>query len=149
VQGRLPLTGQVLVTEPAEDGWAWLSARTSAISTGSPALDRLLAGPAFLDAHAHPDICFQSDLLICVPSGWRAVGRLRVKNTEHELACQFGVRFGDPEPAGSPRPVVTCSWVIDPAWVATQRIPALDRRIQMTCSFRLDPDMRSGRPGGV
>ncbi len=50
VRGRLPLTGRVLITEPIEDSTAWLAARTSAVSTGSPVLDRLLAGPGFLNA---------------------------------------------------------------------------------------------------
>jgi polyisoprenoid-binding protein YceI len=146
VQGRLPLTGEVLVAEPVEESCAWLSARTSAVGTGSPLLDRLLAGPAFLDAHAYPDISFRSDLLIWVPAGWRAVGRLRVKNIEHELACQFGVQFGEP---GRQEPVITCRWVIDSAWVATQRIPALDRRIEMTCSFRLQPDVQGAAARAV
>jgi hypothetical protein len=43
VLGRVPLTGRVLITEPIEDSTARLAARTSAISTGSPLLDRLLA----------------------------------------------------------------------------------------------------------
>jgi hypothetical protein len=140
VRGRLPLTGQVLITDPIEGSRALLAARTSAVSTGSPVLDRVLAGPAFLDASAHPEISFESDLLAWVPSGWRAVGRLRVKDREHEMACQLGVRFDDPGPDGAPRPVVSCRWVIDSTWVASQRIPALDRRIEMTCSFHLDPD---------
>lgn len=149
VRGRLPLTGQVLITESIEDSRALLIATTSAVSTGSPALDRVLAGPAFLDARGYPEISFESDLLIWVPACWRAIGRLCVKNGEHELACQFGMQFGDAKPDGSPRPVVTCSWVIDSAWITSQRIPALDRRIEMTCSFRLDPDMRSATPGAV
>jgi polyisoprenoid-binding protein YceI len=139
VRGRLPLTGQVLITEPVEDSTALLTARTNAVSTGSPVLDRVLAGPTFLDARAYPEITFQSDLLIWVPSGWRAVGRLRVKDGEHELACEFAVQSSDPGPSGAYRPVVTCSWVIDSTWIASQRIPALDRRIAMTCSFHLDP----------
>jgi len=61
---------------------ARLAARTSAISTGSPWLDRLLAGPGFLDAGAFPEISFRSELLAWVPAGWRAVGRLQVKNAE-------------------------------------------------------------------
>jgi polyisoprenoid-binding protein YceI len=142
VRGRLPLTGQVIITEPVEGSSASLIAMTGGVRTGSSVLDHLLAGPAFLDARTFPDICFQSDLLIRVPSGWRAVGRLRIKNTEHELACQFGVQIGVPETGQLPRPVVTCSWVIDSAWVVTQRIPALDRRVEMTCSFRLDPDVQ-------
>lgn len=149
VRGRLPLIGQVLITEPVEDSRALLTARTSAVSTGSPALDRVLAGPTFLNARAYPEISFESDLLIWVPAGWRALGRLRVKNGEHELACQFGVQFGDARPDGSPRPIVTCRWAIDSAWVTSQRIPALDRRIEMTCSFRLDPESRCGTPGEV
>ena len=89
VGGRLPLRGEVLMTEPIEDSTARLTARTSAVSTGSPVLDRLLAGPGFLDAQAYPEISFQAELLVWVPAGWRAVGRLLVKNTEHELACQL------------------------------------------------------------
>jgi hypothetical protein len=46
VRGRLPLTGRVLITEPVEDSTARLIARAGAVSTGSPVLDRLLAGPA-------------------------------------------------------------------------------------------------------
>jgi len=46
VRGRLPLTGGVLIAEPIEDSAARLAARASAVSTGSPVLDRLLAGPA-------------------------------------------------------------------------------------------------------
>jgi polyisoprenoid-binding protein YceI len=141
VRGQLPLTGQVLIADPVECSRALLTARTSAVRTGSAVLDRALAGPAFLDARAYPDISFHSDLLTWVPSGWRAIGRLRVKDREHELACEFGVHFGHPGLGDVPRPLVTCRWVIDSAWVASQRIPALDRRIEMTCSFRLDPDM--------
>jgi YceI-like domain len=54
VRGRLPLTGGVLITEPIEDSTARLAARAGAVSTGSPVLDRLLAGPGFLDAGAYP-----------------------------------------------------------------------------------------------
>ena len=141
VRGRLPLTGQVLITEPVEESMVRLTARTTAVSTGSPVLDRVLAGPGFLDARAYPEISFQSDLLAWVPAGWRAVGRLQVKNAEHELACQFGVHLGDATPGGAPRLVITCSWVIDSAWVTSRRIPALGRCIAMTCSLHLDPDM--------
>ena len=55
VRGRLPLTGQVLVTEPIEDSTVRLAARASAASTGSSWLDRLLAGPGFLDAERPRD----------------------------------------------------------------------------------------------
>ena len=141
VRGQLPLTGQVLITEPIEDSTVRLAARTSAVSTGSPWLDRLLAGPGFLDAGAFPEISFRSELLAWVPAGWRAVGRLQVRGTEHELACRFELRLDDPRPGGPPRLLVAGSWVIDSRWVTRQRIPALGRRIAMTCSLSLEPDM--------
>jgi hypothetical protein len=140
VRGRLPLAGRVQITEPIEESTARLTASTSAVSTGSPVLDRVLAGPGFLDARAYPEITFQSDLLVRVPAGWRAVGRLQVKNAEHELACQFGVQLGECRPGRVPRLVIASTWVIDSAWVTSQRVPALGRRIAMTCSFHLDPD---------
>jgi hypothetical protein len=79
VLGRVPLTGRVLIAEPIEDSTARLAARTSAISTGSPLLDRLLAGPGFLDAVTYPEISFRSDLLAWVQAGWRTVGCLNVR----------------------------------------------------------------------
>jgi hypothetical protein len=87
VRGRLPLTGRVLIAEPVEDSTACLVTRSSAVSTGSPVLNRLLTGPGFLDAGTFPEISFRSELLAWVPAGWRAVGLLRVKDVEHELAC--------------------------------------------------------------
>jgi polyisoprenoid-binding protein YceI len=140
VQGRLPLTGRVLIAEPIEDSTAWLAARADQVSTGSCVLDRQLAGPGFLDAGAFPEISFRSDLLAWVPGGWRAVGRLQVKGTEHELACRLGLD-SDAEPLDdSPRFRITSSWVIDSRWIARQWIPGLGRRIPMTCSFVLVPD---------
>jgi polyisoprenoid-binding protein YceI len=141
VRGQLPLTGRVQITEPIEESTARLTARTNTVSTGSPVLDRLLAGPGFLDARAYPEISFQSGLLAWTPDGWRAVGGLQVKNTEHELACHLGVQLGDSRPGSAPRLVIACTWVIDSAWVTSHRIPALGRRIAMTCSIHLDPDM--------
>ena len=141
VRGQLPLSGRVQIAEPIEESTARLTARTSAVSTGSPVLDRVLAGPGFLDARAYPEISFQSDLLVWVPGGWRAVGRLRIKNSEHELACQLDVQRGDGPPRVVPRLVIACTWVIDSTWVTSQRIPALSRRIPMTCSFHLDPEV--------
>jgi polyisoprenoid-binding protein YceI len=141
VRGQLPLTGQVVITEPIEESMVCLTASTSAVSTGSPVLDRVLAGPAFLDARAYPEIGFQSDLLVRVPSGWRAVGRLQVKNVEHELACEFRVHLDTARPGGAARLVIACTWVIDSTWVTSQRIPALGRRVAMMCSFDLDPDL--------
>jgi polyisoprenoid-binding protein YceI len=118
----------------------WLAASTSAISTGSPWLDRLLTGPGFPDACAFPEIGFRSELLAWVPAGWRAVGRLQVKGAEHELACRFDLRPDDPQPCGPPRLKVASSLVIDSQWVTPQRIPALGRCIAMTCSVSLEPD---------
>jgi polyisoprenoid-binding protein YceI len=141
VQGRLPLTGGVLIAEPVEDSTARLAARASAVSTGSPVLDRLLTGPGFLDAGAFPEIIFRSELLAWVPAGWRAVGRLRVKNTEHELACELDLHLGSMRPGGSPCVIIASRWVIDSRWVTTRWVPALDRRIVMTCSFPLEPEM--------
>lgn len=141
VRGRLPLAGQVQIAKPIEESTARLTARTSAVSTGSPVLNRLLAGPTFLDARAYPEISFEADMLVWVPAGWRAVGRLQVKNAEHELACQLGLQLGDSPPGSTPRLVIACTWVIDSSWVTSQRIPALGRRIAMTCSLRLDRDM--------
>ena len=141
VRGRLPLAGHVQITEPIEESTARLTARTSAVSTGSSVLNRLLAGPGFLDARAYPEISFQSDLLVRVPAGWRAVGRLQVKNAEHELACQLATHLSDSQPGRPPGLVIECTWVIDSAWVTSHRIPALSRRIAMTCSFHLDPDI--------
>jgi len=141
VRGRLPLTGRVLITEPIEHSTARLLARAGAVSTGSPVLDRLLAGPGFLDAGAYPEISFRSGLLAWVPDGWRAAGCLQVKNAEHELACHLALHLGGTRPDGSPRILITSSWVIDSRWITRQRIPGLGRRIVMTCSCSLQPDM--------
>jgi polyisoprenoid-binding protein YceI len=141
VRGRLPLTGGVLIAEPIEDSTARLAARTSAVSTGSTVLDRLLAGPGFLDAGSFPEVSFRSERLAWVPAGWRATGRLQVKGIDHELACLLDLRGGGPQAGDGPRIVITSSWVIDSRWVTSQWIPALGRRIVMTCSASLAPDM--------
>jgi polyisoprenoid-binding protein YceI len=141
VRGHLPLTGRVVITEPIEDSTARLAARTSAISTGSPLLDRLLAGPGFLDARAFPEVSFRSELLAWVPAGWRAVGHLQVKDTEHELACRFDPCLDDLRPGGPQQILIACSWVIDSRWITRQWIPGLGRRIEMTCSLSLQPDI--------
>jgi len=47
---------------------------------------------------------------------------------------------GDAQPGGAPPLAIDCTWVIDSTWVTSQRIPALGRRIAMTCSFHLYPD---------
>lgn len=142
VRGRLPLTGGVLVKQPIGDSAARLVARASAVSTGSTVLDRLLTGPGFLDAGVFPDISFRSELLVCVPAGWQAVGQLQVKGTEHALACLLEVvqaHWRDPRPDGPPRMTIASRWVLDSRWVTSRRIPALSRRIAMTCSAALEP----------
>ena len=141
VRGRLPLTGRVLIAEPIEDSTAWLAARARQVSTGSHVLDLQLAGPGFLDAGAFPEISFRSELLAWVPTGWRAVGRLQVKGTEHELACRLDLGHGGEPLDDSPRLRVTSSWAIDSRWVTSQWIPGLSRRIPMVCSFLLEPDL--------
>jgi polyisoprenoid-binding protein YceI len=151
VRGRMPVAGRVIIAEPIEDSTACLAARTSAVSTGSPALDRLLAGPRFLDAAAFPEISFRPELLAWVPAGWRVVGRLRVKNAEHELACQFDLHPGDTRPDDVlpdhvlpddvRRIVIASNWVIDSRWVISHWVPALSRNVVMTCSFSLIPEI--------
>ena len=140
VRGRLPLTGGVCITQPIEESTARLAARANAVSTGSPVLDRLLAGPRFLDAAAFPEISFRSELLAWVPAGWRAVG-LRVKNAEHELACQLDLHLGDTPHDDTRRVVVASNWVIDSRWITSHWVPALSRHVVMTCSFSLVPEM--------
>jgi YceI-like protein len=104
-------------------------------------LDRELAGPGFLDAGAFPEISFRSELLAWVPTGWRAVGRLQVKGTEHELACQLDLdRDGEPL-SDPPRIRITSRWILDSRWITRHWIPGLGRRIPMTCSFLLEPSM--------
>ena len=155
VRGRMPVAGRVIIAEPIEDSTACLAARTSAVSTGSPALDRLLAGPRFLDAAAFPEISFRPELLAWVPAGWRVVGRLRVKNAEHELACQFDLHPGDTRPDDVlpdhvlpddvRRIVIASNWVIDSRWVISHWVPALSRNVVMTCSFSLVPEICGAR----
>jgi polyisoprenoid-binding protein YceI len=141
VRGRLPLTGRVLIAEPIEDSTATLAARASQVSTGYPMLDRQLAGPSFLDAGSFPEIRFRSGLLAWLPAGWRAAGCLQVKGTEHELACQLDMdRDGEPLDDSSPFRI-TSNWILDSRWVTRQWIPGLSRRITMTCSFLLEPDL--------
>jgi hypothetical protein len=80
-------------------------------------------------------------MLAWIPAGWRAVGRLQVKGTEHELACRFDLRLNDLRPGYPPRLKVVGTLVIDSRWITRQWIPALDRRIEMTCSSSLEPDV--------
>jgi hypothetical protein len=80
-------------------------------------------------------------VLASVPAGWRTIGCLNVSGAEHELACQLDPHLRDTPPGGSPRILVASSWVIDSRWTTSQQIPALGRRVVMTCSFSLQPDM--------
>ncbi len=66
---------------------------------------------------------------------------VRIKNSEHELACELEVQRGDGRLGSVPRLVIACTWVIDSTWVTSQRIPALSRRIAMQCSFHLEPEV--------
>jgi polyisoprenoid-binding protein YceI len=144
VRGHLPLTGGVLITQPIEDSAAHLVARAAAVTTGSTVLDRLLTGPGFLNAGVFPEISFRSGQLACVPAGWRAIGQLQVKGTEHALACQLEVvqpPGPDRRPAAPLRLTIASRWVIDSRWVTSQWIPALSRHIAMTCSAALEPVM--------
>jgi polyisoprenoid-binding protein YceI len=144
IRGCLPLTGHVVIAESIEDSTALLAARAGEVSTGSPVLDGLLKGPGFLEAGAFPEITFRSELLAFVPGGWRAVGRMTLKGTEHELACQLDLQCGGalryrPRLDGPRHFLIASRWVIDSRWVTGQRIPAISRRIPMTCSFLLEP----------
>jgi hypothetical protein len=69
-----------------------------------------------------------------------AAGRLQIKNTGQELACQLDVDLPGTRPGGPPRIIIASSRVIDARWVTSQRVPPLGRRIAMTCSFPLEPD---------
>jgi hypothetical protein len=94
--------------------------------------------PAGLGEMNHENLL---SVLAWVPAGWRAAGRLQVKNAEHELACRLDLHLGGTRPDGSPCILITSSWVIDSRWVTSRWIPGLDRRIVMTCSCSLQPDM--------
>jgi hypothetical protein len=74
------------------------------------------------------------------------VGHLRVKNAEHELAGQLDLHLGDTPHDDTPhddtrRVVVASNWVIDSRWITSHWVPALSRRVVMTCSFSLVPEM--------
>jgi polyisoprenoid-binding protein YceI len=101
-------------------------------------LDELIAGAGFLDSETYPDITFRSDMLARVPTGWRAVGQLWVKGAEHPLVCEFDVDLRSQRP-GVAEMTITTRWVIDAAWITTQWVPMLARRIAMSCSVALEP----------
>jgi polyisoprenoid-binding protein YceI len=137
VHGRLPLTGGAVVAHSIEDSTAELVALTEAVRTGHGLIDGLLASPSFLDAETFPVISFRSDLLVRVPTGWTAVGQLHVKGTDYPLACELDVVVRQPRP-GAAEMTLTTRWAIDLAWITTQRVPGLSRRVAMTCSVELD-----------
>jgi polyisoprenoid-binding protein YceI len=132
VQGRLPLTGSARISATIEESAARLVACTTALSTGSGLLDRMLVGSCFLEAEAFPEISFRSEMLVRVPSGWRAVGQLEVKGREHAMACELAVDPRDPM-------TITSRWVLDSAWITGRRVLALGPNIAMTCSVTLQP----------
>jgi polyisoprenoid-binding protein YceI len=132
VRGRLPLSGGARISATVDQSAACLVASSAALSTGSGLLDRMLVGSGFLEADAFPEITFRSEMLVRVPSGWRAVGQLEVKGREHAMACELAVDPRDPM-------TITSRWVLDSAWVTSRRVLALGRSIAMTCSVRLQP----------
>lgn len=137
VRGLLPLSGAAYVSPAVEDSSAELYAETGALRTGSAVLDRVLASPGFLDAETHPRIGFRSEMLVCVPTGWRALGQLWVKGTEHPLMCELDADLRHQQP-GRPAMIITTRWVIDPTWITTQRVPMLSGRVAMNCSVTLE-----------
>jgi polyisoprenoid-binding protein YceI len=132
VRGRLPLTGRARISTSLAESATRLVACTSALTTGSGLLDRMLVGSGFLEAEAFPEISFRSEMLVRVPSGWRAVGELEVKGNEHQMACELAVDPRDPM-------TITCRWVLDSTWVTSRRVLALSPTIAMTCSVTLQP----------
>jgi polyisoprenoid-binding protein YceI len=139
VPGRLPLIGAVSVAASIEDSKAHLVALANEVSTGNRMLDRLLAGPGFLDIEEYPTISLRSQMLVCVPTGWRVVGQLEVKGIEHPIVCELEADLRSAHPRTSaPAMVLTTRWVLDSTWITRQRVPMLSRRIAMSCSLVLD-----------
>lgn len=139
VRGHLPLIGAVTVAASIEDSIAHLVALATEVSTGNRILDRLLAGPGFLDIEDYPTISLRSQMLVCVPTGWRVVGQLEVKGIEHPIVCELeaDLRSAHPQAAAAGM-ILTTRWVLDSTWITTQRLPTLSRRIAMSCSVVLD-----------
>ena len=139
VRGRLPLSGKASVGGCAEECATTLVASTGGLRTFSPVLDRILTGPGFLEADVYPEISFRSEQLTRVPTGWRAIGRLRVKDVDHEIACALSLgtlRWGAD---GAPQLSATSHWVLDSTWITGQRIPGLSRRVAIGCRLVLEP----------
>jgi polyisoprenoid-binding protein YceI len=140
VRGRLPLIGTVNVAASIEESIAHLVALANEVSTGNHMLDRLLAGPGFLDIEDYPTISLRSQMLVCVPTGWRVVGQLQVKGVEHPIVCELEADLRSAQPhTFAATMILTTRWVLDSTWITTQRLPTLSRRIAMSCSLVLDP----------
>jgi len=149
VRGRLPLIGAVSVAASIEESTAHLGALANEVSTGNHMLDRLLAGPGFLDIENYPTISLRSQMLVCVPTGWRVVGQLQVKGIEHPMVCELEADLRSAQPQTSAATMIlTTRWVLDSTWITAQRLPTLSRRIAMSCSLVLDHahDVSAGYP---
>ena len=133
------MIGTVSVAASIEDSTAHLVALANEVSTGNRMLDRLLAGPGFLDIEDYPTLSLRSQMLVCVPTGWRVVGQLQVKGIEHPIVCELeaDLRSAQPQTADAAM-ILTTHWVLDSTWITTQRLPTLSRRIAMGCSVVLD-----------
>jgi polyisoprenoid-binding protein YceI len=137
VRGRLPLAGGAVVAVPIVASAAHLIAMADAVTSGSVRLDRLLAGPGFLDAEVFPEISFRTQMLVRVPTGWRALGQLHLKGIDHTVVCEL-----DPPRQLQPDArtiMLTSRWGIDSSWITTRLVPTLSRRIAMSCSIALEP----------
>jgi YceI-like domain len=119
-----------------EDSTALLTALASEVSTGNRMLDRVLAGPSFLDTDSYPAISLRSRSLVRVPTGWRSVGQLEVKGVPRPIACELepDLRAQQPGPAIA---LKTC-WLLESTWITPKRVPMLGRRVAMTCSVVLN-----------
>lgn len=137
IAGHLPLTGEVVIAAPVEDSTANLVAAAEAVSTGHGVLDRLATSPGFLHAEHFPQISFQSQALVCVPIGWRAIGQLQVKGTEHPIVCELAADLRHPHPPTTGAITITSRWILDSTWVTTQRVPTLSRHVTMRCTLAL------------
>ena len=138
VEGNFPLSGAVLLGPSLDDSAAYFSAMTSELRTGSGMLDMVLASPAFLDALAFPEVWFQSESIVRVPTGWRGIGALTVKDVERPVVCDFAVAV-DESPAPVRRLYLAASWAIDSEWITMRAMPKMARRIAMGCSVVLQP----------
>ena len=138
VGGRFPLSGEAHVAVPVEDSTAHLVAAAHALQTDHAMLDRVLLGSGFLDVAAFPKISFRAEQLVRVPTGWRALGQLRIKASEHTVVCEVDADVHE-DHAGGAVVMLNSRWVIDATWITRQRVPGLSRRISMSCAVALEP----------